>query len=135
MWIVARISDAWITRRRSRAVVRPRRSKWRSRDHRPMYADGAYCAWIPPIRSTARTSGRSERSSSSCRARSARFSSRVVSTRSTTRGVYPPVGMGTPAMAPDRVDDELRVSTLELFFDLVFVFTLTQLTGLLVHEP
>jgi low temperature requirement protein LtrA len=43
--------------------------------------------------------------------------------------------MGTPAMAPDRVDDELRVSTLELFFDLVFVFTLTQLTGLLVHEP
>ena len=43
--------------------------------------------------------------------------------------------MGTPAMAPDRVDDELRVSTLELFFDLVFVFTLTQLTSLLVHEP
>src|SRR5918996_2088500 len=43
--------------------------------------------------------------------------------------------MGTPAMAPDWVDDELRVSTLELFFDLVFVFTLTQLTGLLVHEP
>lgn len=29
---------------------------------------------------------------------------------------------------------ELRVSTLELFFDLVFVFTLTQLTGLLVHD-
>src|SRR5919106_1735479 len=55
MWIVARISDAWIT----------------------------------PIRSTARTSGRAERFSSRCRARSARFSSRVVSTRSTTRGVYP----------------------------------------------
>jgi low temperature requirement protein LtrA len=30
--------------------------------------------------------------------------------------------------------DELRVSTLELFFDLVFVFTLTQLTGLLAHD-
>jgi low temperature requirement protein LtrA len=28
-----------------------------------------------------------------------------------------------------------RVSTLELFFDLVFVFTLTQLTGLLAAEP
>ena len=28
-----------------------------------------------------------------------------------------------------------RVSTLELFFDLVFVFTITQLTALLVHEP
>jgi low temperature requirement protein LtrA len=30
-------------------------------------------------------------------------------------------------------EGELRVSTLELFFDLVFVFTLTQLTGLLTH--
>ncbi|MEA2292825.1 MAG: hypothetical protein QOE86_464 [Solirubrobacteraceae bacterium] len=28
-----------------------------------------------------------------------------------------------------------RVSTLELFFDLVFVFTITQLTSTLVHEP
>jgi low temperature requirement protein LtrA len=28
-----------------------------------------------------------------------------------------------------------RVSSLELFFDLVFVFTLTQLTGLLAAEP
>ena len=27
-----------------------------------------------------------------------------------------------------------RVSTLELFFDLVFVFTITQLSTLLVHE-
>jgi low temperature requirement protein LtrA len=32
-------------------------------------------------------------------------------------------------------DDELRVSTLELFFDLVFVFTITQLTGLLGSSP
>jgi low temperature requirement protein LtrA len=31
--------------------------------------------------------------------------------------------------------DDLRVSTIELFFDLVFVFTLTQLTTLLVAEP
>jgi low temperature requirement protein LtrA len=31
-------------------------------------------------------------------------------------------------------DEELRVSTLELFFDLVFVFTLTQLTGLLADD-
>jgi low temperature requirement protein LtrA len=28
-----------------------------------------------------------------------------------------------------------RVTTLELFFDLVFVFTITQLTAVLVHEP
>jgi low temperature requirement protein LtrA len=32
------------------------------------------------------------------------------------------------------MDDDVRVSTIELFFDLVFVFTLTQLTSLLVAE-
>jgi low temperature requirement protein LtrA len=32
-------------------------------------------------------------------------------------------------------NEELRVSTLELFFDLVFVFTITQLTSVLVHHP
>jgi low temperature requirement protein LtrA len=37
-----------------------------------------------------------------------------------------------PAPAEDRA---VSVSTLELFFDLVFVFTLTQLTGLLADEP
>ncbi len=31
--------------------------------------------------------------------------------------------------------DDVRVSTIELFFDLVFVFTITQLTTLLVGEP
>src|SRR6266545_404904 len=31
--------------------------------------------------------------------------------------------------------EEVRVSTLELFFDLVFVFTITQLTALLAHDP
>jgi low temperature requirement protein LtrA len=31
-------------------------------------------------------------------------------------------------------DLPLRVSTLELFFDLVFVFAITQLTGILAHE-
>lgn len=33
---------------------------------------------------------------------------------------------------PGRIE---RVSTLELFFDLVFVFTLTELNGLLGTEP
>jgi low temperature requirement protein LtrA len=44
--------------------------------------------------------------------------------------------MPTLPLVTMRVPDqgELRVSTLELFFDLVFVFTLTQLTGLLVHD-
>src|SRR5919201_2670158 len=33
------------------------------------------------------------------------------------------------------VETEERVSSLELFFDLVFVFTITQLTTLLAHVP
>src|SRR4051812_21269906 len=33
----------------------------------------------------------------------------------------------------EEAPDEARVSTLELFFDLVFVFTITQLTALLGH--
>jgi low temperature requirement protein LtrA len=32
-------------------------------------------------------------------------------------------------------NEELRVSTIELFFDLVFVFTITQLTSVLVQHP
>ena len=35
-------------------------------------------------------------------------------------------------MAEETIDRSSRVSTLELFFDLVFVFTITQLTGVLV---
>jgi low temperature requirement protein LtrA len=35
---------------------------------------------------------------------------------------------------PETGRDELRVSTLELFFDLVFVYTITQLTSLLGHD-
>lgn len=39
-------------------------------------------------------------------------------------------------MEPDREEEEVQgVSTLELFFDLVFVFTITQLTGVLSDEP
>jgi low temperature requirement protein LtrA len=37
--------------------------------------------------------------------------------------------------ASERPSEEIRVSTIELFFDLVFVFTITQLTSLLVAEP
>jgi low temperature requirement protein LtrA len=32
-------------------------------------------------------------------------------------------------------DSEARVSTLELFFDLVFVFAITQITGVVSHDP
>ena len=32
-------------------------------------------------------------------------------------------------------EDSIRVSTLELFFDLVFVFTITQLTAILLNDP
>ena len=40
-----------------------------------------------------------------------------------------------PAHEEETVSTELRVSTIELFFDLVFVFAVTQLTGLLAGEP
>jgi low temperature requirement protein LtrA len=36
---------------------------------------------------------------------------------------------------PERVEGAERVSTLELFFDLVFVFTITQLTAVLSDDP
>jgi low temperature requirement protein LtrA len=35
----------------------------------------------------------------------------------------------------DTREPEVRVSTLELFFDLVFVFTITELTSVLAHHP
>jgi low temperature requirement protein LtrA len=41
---------------------------------------------------------------------------------------------GPTAAAPPAGQPAVRVSTLELFFDLVFVFTLTQLTEVLVHH-
>src|SRR5690348_15505318 len=37
--------------------------------------------------------------------------------------------------AASREGEELRVSSVELFFDLVFVFTITQLTSVLVRSP
>jgi low temperature requirement protein LtrA len=39
------------------------------------------------------------------------------------------------AASVDGRTEEVRVSTLELFFDLVFVFTITQLTAVLAHDP
>jgi len=35
---------------------------------------------------------------------------------------------------PPRIEGERRVTPLELFFDLVFVFALTQVTGFLSHH-
>jgi low temperature requirement protein LtrA len=44
-------------------------------------------------------------------------------------------GPSTEAEPPPPDDDQpLRVSTLELFFDLVFVFAITQLTGILARD-
>src|SRR5215210_6117758 len=63
-----------MTLRRSSARVSAPRSKPSSRDHSPMYIDGAYCAWRPPMRSSLRGSGERPRSSSPCRASSARLS-------------------------------------------------------------
>jgi low temperature requirement protein LtrA len=36
---------------------------------------------------------------------------------------------------PVRDEDDLRVSTLELFFDLVFVFIIAQFTAIIAHDP
>jgi hypothetical protein len=55
------------------------RSNPATRDQSPIYAVGAYCVWRPPIRSSALERARSTRSSSSWRARSARFSCPSVS--------------------------------------------------------
>src|SRR5689334_1986528 len=38
-------------------------------------------------------------------------------------------------MGMARADGEERVTALELFFDLVFVFAITQVTSLLAHDP
>ena len=56
-----------------------------------------------------------------------------------TEAAEPTAQAGPPRQAPPhggpaREDVPLRVSTLELFFDLVFVFTVTQLTGLLARN-
>ena len=72
--------------RRSSPRVTASRSSPSTRDQSPMYIEGAYCAWSPPIRSSTRGSGALARSSSICRARSARFSSRSVSVLVTPGG-------------------------------------------------
>jgi low temperature requirement protein LtrA len=36
---------------------------------------------------------------------------------------------------PTPDEEELRVSTLELFFDLIFVFIVTQFAALIAHDP
>src|SRR5919201_1591071 len=80
--MVVRSSVPCTTDRRSSARSRSGRPKLRIRDQRPMYIDGAYCACSPPIRSSPRGIGSRVRSSRSCRASSARFSSRCDSVRS-----------------------------------------------------
>ena len=47
---------------------------------------------------------------------------------------HPRTEPDSPAETASRPEPAVRVSTLELFFDLVFVFTLTQLTNVLVHH-
>ena len=47
----------------------------------------------------------------------------------------PPRSDGDPGPTPAADEDAIRVSSLELFFDLVFVFTITQLTTVLYRRP
>src|SRR4051812_31971965 len=46
-----------------------------------------------------------------------------------------PIASQPATVAGTTAEHGSTVTTLELFFDLVFVFTITQLTGVLVHEP
>src|SRR6266571_411735 len=78
--MVARIIEAWTMLLRSSPRVTASRSRLSSRDQSPMYIEGAYCAWSPPIRSSVLGIGAFARSSSICLARSARFRWRSVRT-------------------------------------------------------
>jgi low temperature requirement protein LtrA len=51
-----------------------------------------------------------------------------------TNGAEPGAGAAEAGAAEAGAGQPLRVSTLELFFDLVFVFTITQLTGMLSRD-
>ena len=84
---------------RARASGRPARSP-ASRDHSPMYIDGAYCDWIPQTASSAAGSGSAARSSRSWRASSARLSSRRVSVR-TGRSLPALVTISLPSRGGD----------------------------------
>ena len=55
--MVARMSVAWTTDRRSSARVRSSRRKPSRHDQSRMYAFGAYWFWMPPMRSSARGIG------------------------------------------------------------------------------
>ena len=84
-----RMSRLLTTERRSSARVSCARSKpWR-RAASVRYGEGVYCAWSPASASTARGTGSFRRSSRSCRASSARFSSALVRTRSATTEILP----------------------------------------------
>src|SRR5690348_6518640 len=82
MWMVLRSRVPWMTCRRSSAVVSASRRKFRRRDQRLMYPEGAYWVCRPPIRSSVSTSDSEDRCSKNCRASSARLSSRSDKTRS-----------------------------------------------------
>jgi hypothetical protein len=88
VWMVTRIRVTWTTRRRSSASVNSSLPKSRRRVHSETYPEGAYCVCRPATRPSVRVSGSDDRSSRSWRARSARFSSRAVRTRSVTGRPY-----------------------------------------------
>ena len=60
-WIVERSEVPWTSVRRTSARSSCSRSKPSSLVQRPTYIEGAYCAWMPAIRSTAFGSGRRRR--------------------------------------------------------------------------
>jgi low temperature requirement protein LtrA len=59
----------------------------------------------------------------------------VTETTATTAQSAPGAPHDEPAAAPEPTEREQRVTALELFFDLVFVFAITQVTGFISADP
>src|SRR5262245_1275635 len=126
------MSVARTTCRRSTARMSCSRRNPFSRDHSPMYGDGGHCACSAPTRSMARGTESLARRSRSWRARSARFSSFWLRTRSgATRPRYLP--RRAELTAPQGVD-ELPLARLRAARDVALLRELVQLLAVAVFE-
>src|SRR5437867_6821439 len=113
------MSVAFAPSPRSIGLVSRSRSNAASRDQSATYGDGAHCAWSPPSRSIASTTPPFSRRRSICRARSARLSSRRVSTGA-RGGIVEAYGarrrvllLGEPADHADHLSLDLDVARVD----------------------
>src|SRR5438270_1062913 len=104
-WSVPRMSVAFTTVRAASARSRSVIANLARRDQSPMYGAGAHWACSPARRSIAAAGESAARFSRSCRARSARFSSRS----ERTRGVATAQTLREPANDPNHFSLDLHV--------------------------